>query len=159
MSQWDTSRNRATRGRSHSLIDRSSFFSRHSNGRPERNVGRTNVRGALRDDLTALLTPAGSPPLAVADRLVQALCSTGRPESIHTWKRNPTDQRALVDIDSGAITLDHDDCDAAQLGRAGGQLRELLIQHGMLPPRDPDLALFEAWLRKRLDSIENLVVR
>jgi hypothetical protein len=117
------------------------------------------ARCALRDDLSELLTSVDGPSFPVADRLVEALCSTGRPESIHTWKRNPTVRRALVDIGNGTITLDHDSFDAAQLGRAGGHLRELLIQQGMLPPRDPDLALFEAWLRKRLDSIGDPVVR
>jgi hypothetical protein len=63
----------------------------------------------------ALLTPVDGPPRAIADRLIEALCSTGRPESIHTWKRNPIVRQALVDIGSGAIILDHDSFDAARL--------------------------------------------
>lgn len=117
------------------------------------------ARCALRDDLTDLLTPRDAPPLPAAVKLIEALCSAGRPESIHTWKRNPVVRQTLVDIGSGAITLDHDSFNAARLGRAGGHLRELLIQHGLLPPRDPDLALFEAWLDKRLNQIDDPAVR
>jgi hypothetical protein len=117
------------------------------------------ARCALRDDLADLLTPSDAPPLPAAVKLIEALCSAGRPESIHTWKRNPVVRQALVDIGSGAITLDHDSFDAAHLGRAGAHLRELLIQHGLLPPRDPDLALFEAWLDTRLNQIDDPAVR
>lgn len=95
------------------------------------------ARCALRDDLADLLTPPVGPPLPVADRLITALCSIGRPESIHTWKRNPIVRQALVDIGSGVIALDHASFDAANLGRAGGHLRELLIQHGCCRPAIP----------------------
>jgi integrase len=117
------------------------------------------ARCALRDDLTDLMLPvAGCPPSGV-DRIVEALCSAGRPESVITWKRNPTVQRALADLGSGAITLDHDSLDRARLGREGEHLRAFLIHLGLLPPRDPDLARLEQWLDNRLTSISDPTIR
>ena len=44
------------------------------------------ARCALRDDLTVLLAPAGTPHPALA-RLLEVLVGVDRPESVHTWKR------------------------------------------------------------------------
>lgn len=71
----------------------------------------------------ALLTPVDGPPRAIADRLIEALCSTGRSAVFDgTTRKHPhletephRPRQALVDIGSGAIILDHDSFDAARL--------------------------------------------
>ncbi len=117
------------------------------------------ARCALRDDLSDLMIPADGCPTAGVERIIDALCSAGRPESVITWKRNPTVQHALADLGSGTITLDHDGLDRARLGREGEHLRAFLIHLGLLPPRDPDLARLERWLDTRLTGITEPTIR
>lgn len=117
------------------------------------------ARCALRDDLTMLLQPSGQPAVAGTQTLINTLCSAARPESIHTWKRNPRVQQLLTDIGCCRTSLDHAGLDAAPGGKEREHLRQLLVHAGALPARDPDLALFQAWLTNRLDSTEPISVR
>lgn len=112
------------------------------------------ARCALRDDLTTLLRPSEWTAPAGAQTLVDALCSATRPESIHTWKRNPSVKQLLTDIGCGRITLDHAGLDVAPGGNEREHLRQLLVHAGALPARDPDLALFQAGLANRLESTQ-----
>ncbi len=108
------------------------------------------TRCTLRDDLNLLLQPgdrSASPQLA---RLVDVLASVDRPESIHTWKRNPRVQQLLRALGDGSLTLDHESFDTAPPGLAREHIRQLLVLRGLLPHRDADLARFEAWLARRL---------
>jgi len=112
------------------------------------------ARCALRDDLTATLTPRYSRPLPAAISLIDVLCAAERPESIHTWKRHPDVQMLLAGIGDGSLPISHEALDQVGEGRAVDHLRELLVHHGPLPHRDRDLALFQSWLRHRLESTE-----
>ena len=111
------------------------------------------ARCALRDDLTVLLAPAGTPHPALA-RLLEVLVGVDRPESVHTWKRRPAVRALLAGLGDGSLDLTHEAFDAADGGAAVGHLRDLLVHHGLLPHRDRDLARFEAWLQTRLDATE-----
>lgn len=79
--------------------------------------------------------------------------------SIHTWKRNPKVDQLLRGLGDGSIALTHDGFDDAPASTAREHIRELLVHHGLLPRRDPDLARFERWLHDRLDSIDDPTVR
>jgi hypothetical protein len=117
------------------------------------------ARCTLRDDLTATLLPErerADPKLA---RLVEVLTSVDRPESIHTWKRNPNVAALLGGLGKGDISLDHDGIDTTPPGHTREHLRELLVHHDLLPRRDRDLARFERWLRERLGSIDDPAIR
>ena len=74
------------------------------------------------------MIPVEGCPTTGVERIIDALCSAGRPESVITWKRNPTVQQALADLGSGAITLDHVGLDRARLGREGEHLRAFLTR-------------------------------
>jgi len=117
------------------------------------------ARCALRDDLTAQLTPQGTQALPGLHRLIDALCAVDRPESVITWKRHPDVIRLLADIGTGKISLDHAGIDAAPAGRAREHLRQMLVHTGLLPARDVDLSYFETWLQNRLNSISDPAVR
>ena len=117
------------------------------------------TRCTLRDDLNALLLPADGPATTEAARIVDVLATVDRPESIHTWKRNPKVDQLLRGLGDGTIPLTHDGFDEAPASIAREHIRELLVHHGLLPRRDPDLARFERWLQERLDSIDNPSVR
>lgn len=117
------------------------------------------TRCTLRDDLNALLLPADTPPTTNLARLVDSLVSVDRPESVHTWKRNAKVDQLLRGLGDGTIPLTHDGFDNTPASPAREHIRELLIHHGLLPHRDPDLARFERWLQQRLDSIDEPTVR
>lgn len=117
------------------------------------------ARCALRDDLTKMLIPKGNQAVPGLHALIDALCVVDRPESIITWKRHPDVIGLLTDIGTGTITLNHAGIDAAPPGRTREHLRQILIHTGLLPARNVDLGYFEAWLRNRLDSIDDPTVR
>lgn len=87
------------------------------------------------------------------------LVNVDRPESIHTWKRNPKVGQLLRGLGDSSIALTHDGFDDAPASTAREHVRELLVHHGLFPRRDPDLARFERWLQERLDSIGDPTVR
>jgi len=117
------------------------------------------VRCALRDDLSALLLPAGSEPLPELARLVDVLVAVDRPESIHGWNRNPKVKHLLGGLGAGSITLDHDSLDGTPPGHTREHLRHILMHHQLLPHRDADLARLDSWLQRRLQSIDDPLVR
>lgn len=112
------------------------------------------ARCALRDDLTALFTHDPTDVVPVAASLIDVLCAAERPESIHTWKRRARVQQLLTGIGDGSLPATHEAFDRAGSGKDIEHLRDLLVHHGLLEPRDRDLALFERWLRARLDDAE-----
>lgn len=113
----------------------------------------------MRDDLTAALLPEPDRADPKLSRLVDVLTSVDRPESIHTWKRNPQVDALLRGLGAGSISLDHTSIDSAPPGHTREHLRELLVHHELLPQRDRDLARFERWLAERLDTIEDPAIR
>ncbi|GAA5159780.1 hypothetical protein GCM10023321_41410 [Pseudonocardia eucalypti] len=114
------------------------------------------ARCCLRDDLTALLPPA-APPAPPISRLINVLCEVERPESIHTWKRNPQVQALLRGLGDGTLALTHEAFDQADGAQMVGHLRDLLVHHGLLPHRD--LTRFENWLHRRLAETHPAWVR
>lgn len=117
------------------------------------------TRCTLRDDLTAVLLPTEREPLPGLIKLVEVLVAVERPESIYSWIRRPRVQPLLRGLGDRSINLHHDALDTAPSSQAREHIRELLIAHGLLPWRDPDLARFEAWLRQHLELIEDSAAR
>jgi hypothetical protein len=117
------------------------------------------TRCTLRDDLTALLLPAGRDREPGLERLVDVLVNVDRPESIHTWKHNPKTRLLLQQLGSGDVALSHDGLDALPYNLRREHIRQLLMHHGLLPTRNSDIARFEAWLENRLSSIEDPAIR
>lgn len=117
------------------------------------------ARCSLRDDLTELLLPRdqASQPDLVA--FVDVLVGVDRPESIHTWKRNPQVVALLRGLGEGSITLEHASFDAAPAGISREHIRALLVHHQLLPDRDPHLTRFEHWLQQKLACIPDQAVR
>lgn len=59
----------------------------------------------------------------------------------------------LTGLGTRGVGLSHEAFDALPGSRAVEYLRELLIHHNMLPPRDRQLATFERWLASRLQEL------
>lgn len=118
----------------------------------------TCARCALRSDLTALVVESAKDG-AIMLRLVDALCSVERPESILVWLLPSAARGLLVGLANGTIPLTHEGLDAAGDSRRVEHLRSLLEHHGLLPARDHHLALFERWLATKLGAVQEPEVR
>lgn len=116
------------------------------------------ARCCLRADLHALLDapPTAPPNLPVLAGLIEALCASGRPESILVWKRSPKAQNLLRGLGDSTIALTHEGLDSVP-GKPTEHLRALLQHHGHLPPRDPYLPRFEQWITAKLDGLPHQV--
>lgn len=82
------------------------------------------------------------PELAV---LPDRLASRGEPASTMRWLMKPANQAALKAIAVGTGPLDHSDVDACRLGHARHYLRALLVESGVLAPRDEPIERLETW--------------
>lgn len=116
--------------------------------------GHLCARCALRDDLHDLL--GSNPNHPAVTGLVDALCSSERPESIFTWKRSPKVQTLLRGIGNGTIPITHEGLDD-EPGKPTEHLRALLQNRGLLPSRDPYLPRFERWIDTKLDGLPDEV--
>ena len=85
--------------------------------------------------------------------LRQALLDMPRPSAGLAWLRNRPALDLLTALATGTIELTHEALAAWPNRQAGGHLRDLLTSTGILPARDPHLALFESWLHHRLESL------
>jgi hypothetical protein len=115
------------------------------------------ARCALRDDLVDLLSDKGGPRPELLP-LIDVLCASARPESIHTWKRHPDVVSVLTGMGTGQVPLTHEAIDQMP-GRAREHLRELLVHHKLIPQRDRDLAHFDSWLTERLNTFTAKEIR
>ena len=110
------------------------------------------IRCVLRADLTATLQP-NTPPDLRLKRLVAVFANAERPESIYTWKRGIGASALLTRLGTRELAISHEAFDALPASNAVEHLRETLTHHGMLPPRDRQLAAFERWLEERIVSL------
>ncbi|MGQ0846592.1 MAG: hypothetical protein ACT4QF_20910 [Sporichthyaceae bacterium] len=105
------------------------------------------ARCCLSDDLTFMLTgPDGCIAEAVRP-VVAALVAQNHPRSAMIWLRNPEVLRLLGALADGSLPATHEALDAEPPSRTLTHLRDLLVHHGVLPPRDRTLLLFENWLQ------------
>jgi hypothetical protein len=98
------------------------------------------------DDGAGRIAPALLP-------LRQALLEMPRPCAGLAWLRNRPALDLLTALATGALELTHEALSAWPNRQAGGHLRDLLTSTGILPDRDPHLAVFESWLHHRLESL------
>jgi hypothetical protein len=94
-----------------------------------------------------------------ATKLLAALCTAQRPESILTWLRQTGVRELLGRLAIEDIQLSHEALDREPSSLRVEHLRSLLVHHNLLPVRDHYLALFERWLASKLDDIDDIEVR
>lgn len=111
------------------------------------------IRCVLEHDLTQILKPTSPPDLRLK-RLIQILTSTERPESIYTWMRGKTANQLLTRIGLRQLDLTPDALNTLPYSPAVEHLREILIHHHLMAgTTDRHLAIFERWVRERLDQL------
>ncbi len=120
---------------------------------------RTCLACSLNRRLAALLDD-GSGQVSVALRpLFERLTASANPIGPLTWLNKAAVRRRLTDLADGSVPLTHEGIDT-MAGMQGREfLRELLIDTGLLPPRDKYLAAFATWRARRLDSIAEPATR
>jgi site-specific recombinase XerD len=121
----------------------------------ERLRGGHCARCVVTTDLGQILNPHAPPDMRIK-RLINELAAVPRPESIMTWMRHPVTADLLTRIGTRELQLSHDAFDALPPSRSVEHLREMLVEHRMMPSRgDPRLARFEIWLDQRLATLQS----
>src|SRR5258708_6975889 len=72
-----------------------------------------------------------------------------------TWISTAHIQHKLRALAAGHVPLTHEGLSRLGPSRATAYLRDLLMQHGVLPQRDRHLLMFETWLTSKLVTIED----
>ncbi len=120
----------------------------------ERLRGGRCARCVVTADLEQILKPHAPPDMRIK-RLITELAAVPRPESIIIWMRHPVTAALLTKIGSRELQLNHHAFDALPPSRSLEHLREMLVEHRMMPDRgDPRLARFETWLDRRLETLK-----
>jgi hypothetical protein len=115
--------------------------------------GRICERCALATRLAVVLDDGAGRIAPALLPLRQALLDMPRPSAGLAWLRNRSALDLLTALATGALELTHEALSAWPGRQAGGHLRDLLTSTGILPDRDPHLAVFESWLHHRLESL------
>ena len=104
------------------------------------------------DDGTGVISPALVP-------LVDALAAMEVPSGGLSWLEDRRVVERIGSIATGDVPLTHDGIDMLAFSNAREHLRELLITHGILTPRNRHLAAFDRWVTTRLATIDDPVDR
>ncbi len=111
-------------------------------------------RCALSDDLDEILglrrEGHGTDLRQLRDHLLRA----DRPTSVLTWIRSPQVKSLLSSLAEGQEPPDHDTLDALPQSAAVNHIRALLVEIGVLPPRDEAFTRFQGWVRKKIEPFE-----
>lgn len=79
-----------------------------------------------------------------------------RAHSRVVWIRaNPKVRELLDGLGDGTIALTHEALDDLPGSRTVEYIRNLLVAHDVVPPRDRLLATYEKWLKEKLDTISH----
>jgi integrase len=121
--------------------------------------GRRYLRGicgncVLTDRLAALLDDGTGQPRTDLVPLLDGVGRMQRPWVGITWVGTDDIQRILPALAHGDVPLTHEGLDQLGAPRTLAFLRDLLMEHGVLPKRDRHLLMFEAWLARRLQTID-----
>jgi hypothetical protein len=100
----------------------------------------------LLDDGTGRIRPELAPFAA-------AFCQMKRPRGGITWTRRPHVQKMLRTLADPGTPVTHETLSGMSPWRSAAYLRDLLMLHGVLPPADRNLALFDRWLDEALARI------
>jgi hypothetical protein len=84
--------------------------------------------------------------------MLDAITGVRTPRSALNWLRKGAGAVLLADLTAGRLAATHQALDAHPNPRAADYLRHILTVHGVLPPRDEELARTERWLHDLLTS-------
>ena len=105
----------------------------------------------LRRRLTEVFGTTTSP---TGGDIIEVLCAVRHPRSVHAlMRRSPQAVALLIDIAEGRRTLTHDTLDEVDPPASVRHLRDLLVDGGLLPARDRQLAAFDRWATTMLAEI------
>lgn len=107
------------------------------------------VRCALASRAAQLIGDTAGPLRSVYEAIVAA----PQPYSAHNWLRSSAAASVLSEVATGQMTLSHQALDTHPRRRGADYLRHLLVAHGVLDPRDDELARLESWVADRLTTV------
>ncbi|ORI25630.1 hypothetical protein BJI47_03080 [Rhodococcus sp. 1168] len=112
---------------------------------------KTCWRCLLDDIVRDLLSGPDGVVLESLEPLATAIVTMPRANSGVTWIRaNPKVRELLAALGDGSVDPTHEALDALPRTRTVEYLRGLMVEHGVVPPRDRLLATYERWLHDKL---------
>lgn len=115
-------------------------------------------RCELRREVVTLLSP-GNTPKGKIKSLIDAIAGMSRSNSGLTWIRQPHVRDVLVTLGTSQDRLTHATLDNLERSRTIEYIRGLLMEHGVLPPRETLLAEFDRWSSLRPDLLTDAAMR
>lgn len=109
------------------------------------------VRCALAERSARLL---GGPRTELGG-LHHAIVSARQPYSAHNWLARSGGAAILAEIASGALALTHEALDAHPRPGAARYVRQMLVAADVLAVRDEALVALEAWVTRRVESVND----
>lgn len=106
----------------------------------------------LTERLASLLDDRAGTPRAGLVPLLDAVGGMPRPWGGITWVGRPHIQRILRSLATGETPPTHGGLSQLGGSRTTAYLRDLLMQHGVLPDQDRHLLTFESWLTSHLSE-------
>jgi len=103
--------------------------------------------GRIFDDGAGQISPRLIP-------VVDALNAAAVPKSVINWLSKPQTAQRITAIATGEVALTHEGIDELPASNGREHLRQLLVEHDILPARDRYLAAFERWTVGVLEGIE-----
>lgn len=107
----------------------------------------------LKADAAAVLSDASGTIRPQLQPIVTALGTMERPNSGLTWLQRPRVNELLRALGRGDIELTHEAFDNLPRSKTVDYVRELLLLHGALPPRDRYLEEFRIWSETKIVTV------
>lgn len=115
---------------------------------------RTCLRCSLRRRVGQLMADATGEVPAVLWPVHDAIVGMADPWAGLIWLGSSAVRNRLTALATGAVPVSHDGLDQLPAGAGREYLRELLMVHHVLPPRDKYLLAFERWAAARLAKVD-----
>lgn len=116
---------------------------------------RTCLRCSLRRKATTVMDNGNGQVPAVLRPALEAIATMTDPWAGLIWLQSQAVRDRLTALATGAVPISHEGIDRLDPGRGREYLRELLMTHHVLPPRDKYLLAFQRWAADRPTDVDD----
>jgi hypothetical protein len=133
-----------------------SFFCAGCGDEGELWFAHTCLRCSLRRRGGEVMADASGEVPVVLRPVHEAIAAMADPWAGLIWLQSAAVRERLAALATGIVPISHEGLDRLPVGAGREYLRELLMIHRVLPPRDKYLLAFERWAATRLSSVDDV---